>query len=503
MISSLLQAITTSDSRTENGAITNSTSSSALVDLFFQIGALRKQVLANDVTNIMSRFLPALNEDARKAMQILFWSRDILQGAGERGFFKIIIKEMVSTDFNRDILKKNLHLIPSLGRWDDLFVLLNTPLQDNVIQLIKEGLENNDGLLAKWLPRRGLKEAIIRKALGMSAKDYRKKIVNLSKTVEQKMASREFSLINYNQVPSKAMKKYYKAFFKHDKERFQDYLNKLKSGDKNTKINVKTLHPHEIVAPVLRKNNYNDQLVEAQWKALPNYMEGNSERIIPLIDVSGSMTGSKIESPINVAVSLGMYIAERNEGIFKDAFITFSESPKLEIIQGDSIINRIKSIENSKWGNNTNIIAVFDLILNNALKHKITEDEMPTMLLVLSDMEFDSAFPSTYINVRENVGSDGGFSSSKTVEIKVDATTFEIIRTKFEVAGYKMPKIAFWNIESRNKDNVPVKMNENNVALISGFSPSIMKSLLGGKSFTPYDIMMETISKERYSTIEV
>ena len=221
--------------------------------------------------------------------------------------------------------------------------------------------------------------------------------------------------------------------------------------------------------------------IKAMWDNLPNFMEGCKDRILPICDVSGSMYGT----PIEVSVALGCYISERNEGPFKDAFITFSEHPELQILSGD-IISRFKQLRRAKWGMNTNLQAVFDLILRRAQETHMTQELMPTKLLIISDMHFDMAVSSA------------NYWYGHTSE----PTNFEAIKAKYAAAGYEMPGIIFWNVNG-DAGNVPVTMRDQNVGLVSGYSPSILNSVLQAKVLSPMELMLSTVNAERYSVISL
>lgn len=341
-------------------------------------------------------------------------------------------------------------------------------------------------LLAKWLDRKGPKANKIRKYLELSPKDYRKLIVSLSQTVEQLMCAKKFDGINYEHVPSVAMNKYRKAFYKNDSGRFMEYISNVKSGV--AKMCASAIYPYQLYDSFLRSRKEVDtQAIEAQWYSLPNYMEGSTERLLPMIDTSGSMEfyGAL---PARAGWSLGLYISERNESIFKDAFITFSTRPKMVYLQG-SIVERIRAIRSVEWTGTTDIESAFRLLLSKAIENKISEDEMPTTILILSDMQFDPS-RSMY-----------------------NATSYEMMKAHYAAAGYKIPRIVFWNLRAE-PDNVVVSAFDENVGLVSGFSPSALKSILAGeeiqnekpedkKKETPYELMMRIISSERYNDVSI
>lgn len=473
----LVDALRTKDSRTLNGMVTNSTTLNMCVDLFFKIGALRGQEKSKKI----SAFTKAFGEDPLTAMRILFWVRDIRGGAGERGTFREIITYLANN--KKDVLAKNIGLISEYGRWDDLLVLIDTPLKKEALNLIAKALKDGDGLCAKWLPRGNNKNLdkkrwakALRNHLRLSPKAYRKMLAKLSNTVEQQMCAKEFGKINYSHVPSKAMSDYMSAFKKNDPVRFQEYLTSLEKGE--AKINTGAVYPYDIVKNMKMGNSRG---ANAQWDALPNFMEGNTERVLPVVDVSGSMTCSAGNNPnvtcMDVAISLGLYISERNEGPFKDAFMTFSSSPKLQYLKG-SLSDRYSQLKRASWCMSTNLELTFKTILDKAKSMKVSQDEMPTMVLILSDMEFNYA--ATHWG----------------------ATAQEMIRKMYSDAGYEMPKIVYWNIHSKS-DNNPVQFNETGTALVSGFSPALLTNLLAGKDLTPYSMMMDIINSERYSPVMV
>ena len=318
-MSTLLNAMQTKDSFTENGMSTNSSSLNLCVDLFFQIGAMRGQ----DKQRLINVFTKAFGENSLTAMRLLFWARDVRGGAGERKIFRDIIEYLSAN--RTDALRKNLHLIAEFGRWDDLLVLVGTPLEKEALELIASALNNKNGLCCKWMPRPnvGNREkkrwaTALRKQMGMTPKEYRKMLVENSNTVEQLMCAKEFAKIEYSKLPSKAMSDYMKAFSKNDLARFQEYLNSVEKGE--TKINAGAVYPYDIIKNL---NQGNTKGANAQWGALPNYMENNNEKFLPVVDVSGSMScsagGSASLTCMDVAISLGLYISERNAGVFQDA----------------------------------------------------------------------------------------------------------------------------------------------------------------------------------------
>jgi hypothetical protein len=293
------------------------------------------------------------------------------------------------------------------------------------------------------------------------------------------MCAKEFTKIDYSKLPSKAMSDLMKAFSRNDLERFQAYLASLEKGE--VKINAGAVYPYDIVKNL---KHGSARGANAQWTALPNYMEGNNEFVLPVVDVSGSMScpagGNPNVTCMDVAISLGLYISERNVGPFQDAFVTFSESPKLQILKG-SLEERYNQLQRADWDMSTNLEAVFKLILKKAKESNVPQSEMPTMVLVLSDMEFNSA-------VR-------GRSWNPTAQ--------QMIESMYAEAGYKTPKVVYWNIQSRGDNNKPVHFDTNGTALVSGFSPALLTNLLAGKDMTPMSMMLSVIDSERYSPVTI
>lgn len=460
-------AMTTDDARTLNNAVTNSTSGNALVDFFFSVGSLRN---ATD-QEIQSRFARAYGEDRLSALKILFYGRDVRGGQGERRLFRVVIHWLAEVD--PDALLANLHLIPHYGRWDDLFVLVNTRLRYDIYDLFGGALANNDSLAAKWMPRERSRLDSLAKDMarywGMSLRNYRKMIADLSNTVEQDMSANLWSDINYQHVPSVAMMKYRRAFARHNPERWAHYMEQLESGE--AKVNADTLYPSDIVGKVL--NGYIDAIFDHQWNALPNFVQSGD--FIPVCDVSGSMHGK----PMEVSIGLGLYLAERNfSDAFRDLIVTFSGHPQFHRIAGNNIRERVHSLSHANWDMNTNLHAVFELMLNQATKHNVDAEEMPKNILIISDMEFDQCVYNGH-----------------------DQSLFRTMEQMYGHYGYQLPNVVFWNVDAKTS-NYPVKYNQSGVALVSGYSPSIMKTIFGGE-FNPYSIMMNTIGSQRYSAVTI
>jgi hypothetical protein len=457
-----LQSLQTKNALTANGAVTHSTSLNKCLDFFFVAGSARTM----DTASRVSAFIAAFAENQELALKILFWSRDLRGGAGQRCLFQDVARFM-NQNYS-EIWDQLIIHIEEYGYWKDIFVT-ETPNDNNLnwlsIQLEEAATKN---LLAKWFPRKGPWFVAMHKYLKMTPKEFRKKLVSMTNVVETAMCSNKWSSINYSQVPSVAMKNYTKTFNKHDESRFQAFIQDVKEG--NVKVNAGALYPHDLVTKLDSCEANEIGAYTNQWNALPNYMEGSTERILPICDVSGSMTGL----PMEVSVALGLYISERNEGPFKDAFITFDTTPKLQYLQG-SVYERMVQLRRADWGGSTDLQATFRLVLDSAVRDSIPVDQMPTKLLIISDMEFNSA---------------------------CDDTNLEAIQLQYQAAGYPMPELIFWNVNAR-LGNVPAQASEPGIGLVSGFSPSILKSVLQGKVYTPTQLMLDTVMTERYARIRV
>ena len=423
---------------TTNGAITNQTSGKECLDLFQRIGNMRY----SDRLQILENFETAYIENKELATQVLFWARAARIGSGERKTFHTILSEIGKT--SPDFISDNAKTIAELGYWKDLVPYLHIK---NVVTVFAQAIRDKDRLACKWAPR---KCAVLRDELKMTNKEYRKWLKKYSETVEQVMSEKEWSEINYSSVPGSAMRKYNRAFTKQDSKRFDDWKN-----DSTTKASVSATYPHEVL------QTDDEVLAEKLWNNLPDLLSESNENILPMIDVSGSMFGQ----PLAVAISLGMYLSERTKGEFKDLFLTFSENPELVRLDGDSVKERLDNISEADWGMSTNFEAAYEHILRVATKHNVVPESMPTMLLVLSDMQFND--------------SQHGMPH------------FEHIKERYERCGYDLPKIVFWNLDAHY--GTPAQCDDDSVAMVCGFSPSIIKAVLNAEEFNPLSIMMEAL----------
>jgi hypothetical protein len=469
-MNTFVQAVENQEARTANGMKARKSTANKTVDLFYNIGASRGK-------DIVPAFTAAYVEDKDLALRIALWARDARGGAGERELFRSILKHLEKTD--KAAASAMLKKVPELGRWDDIFVFTDKDLKAEAYTMLGDALRAQNGLAAKWTPRKGEVAREIREFFGMTPKQYRKSLVALTKVVETQMCAQDWDNINFSHVPSVASARYKKAFNRHT-TKFAEYVQKLvDKTDPTVKVNAAAVYPYDVLKGINSySNNYMktelDHIV-AQWEALPNFV--GDANILPLVDVSGSMCcpagGKSTTTCMDVAVSLGLYLAEKNQGKFKDTFLTFSSSPELLHLKGN-IVQKMQQMVSSKWGMSTDLHKAFEKILDVAVKGGVPQAEMPEMLLILSDMQFNQC-------------------------IEHNDSALEMIERKYKAAGYTMPQVVFWNLNA--SDNVPVKSDKSGAALVSGFSPAIMQALLKAdmSEFTPEGIMRKTVMVDRYN----
>ena len=488
---------------TENGAVGYRTTGKALLDINFSVASMRRM----PEHQIANKFVKAFYEDKLLAVKWLFFCRDVRGGIGERKLFRSCMKYLAEQ--HKDIAKAVIELIPEYGRMDDIWCLLDTDLKNDVILYIKrqllediDNMKNNKpiSLLGKWIKSENCssKESkrlahIIREGLGLTPRQYRKILSTLRsylKVVETYMSKKEWSEIDYAAVPSRANLIYNSAFLRNDEERRRKYLESLQKGE--TKINAGVLFPHDIVHKYMTSDGWwghkvkssDDITLEELWKALPDYVNGAGNTIC-VADGSGSMTcrvdiASSVTA-LDVANALAIYFAERSSGQFKDTYITFSQRPRIvDLSKGKSLREKIEIALRHNEVANTNIEAVFDLILQTAINKNMTQDDLPQNILILSDMEMDSC-------ARSNNG-------------RLNQKLFKVFADRYAEYGYKLPRLVFWNINSRT-NTIPVKENDLGVALVSGFSPAIVKMVLSNKT-DPFECLLEQINSERYKKVE-
>lgn len=490
----LISALTTEDTKTHNGAVSHSTTGTSLLDFFGKGGSMRSQT--DDAA--IALFRNAYKEDKNIALKILFYLADVREGQGERKLFRNCFKWLALND--EKVAKKLLIQIPEYTRWDNVLETLEgTALEQIALKfvadkLIEDASEKNPSLCAKWAPSEQASSKVtkrlakkVRTVLDYSPKQYRKLLSSLRKkidVVERKMCAGDWSKIEYPAVPSRAASIYRKAFKAHDEARYSKFLTKVEKGEE--KINASVLYPYDIVRSV-RTQSSKDRTLEVQWKALPDYLAGNKHNGIVVADVSGSMDSSGYYggnttniAPIDVAVSLAIYFAERNEGVFKDHFMIFSRDAKLLKISGTSLYQNVKDVLGDREVANTNLQAVFDLILSRGVRNKVPQSEMPECIIIVSDMQFDQAVATGYG--------------------QRDVTNHAAIKAKYAAAGYNVPKLVYWNVNSYS--DTPIKYDDKGTCLVSGCSPVIFKQVLEGKVTSPYQVMIDTVCVDRYEPIK-
>lgn len=488
---------------TENGATAVKSTLDSVVDLFAQIGAMRQRT----DESIIDAFEKAFKEDPLLTTKMAFYARDVRGGLGERRTFKVIIRYLAFEYL--DVLLLNLDHIAEYGRWDDLFVLFNTPAEKAMMTLVAKQLKEDmiaeyPSLLAKWMPSENASSKVSRqraiafaKFMNMTQRQYRKTLSMLRKQidiVERRISSKEWSLVDYSKLPSKAAMQYRMAFMRHDEDRYFEYLDSLNSNKENVKVNADTLFPYDIVKKVIEDSNWGSwfkckkegiykNLYNAQWKALPNYLENDMSDSICMVDTSGSMTCDN-NIPIASALALGIYAAEHNKGRFKNHFITFSSQPKLVELQADNLWDNICSI--ASIVENTNIEAAFKLILDTAVREGLSQEDLPSRITVISDMEFDEA---------TDMGWDERKSSAKK------KTLIKKMSKLYEKKGYKMPRLIFWNVCARN-EQFPMTIQDG-ILFVSGHSPAIFEAITKGEYLDPLGFVEATLNKPRYNLIKI
>lgn len=477
---------------TENGGAALVTTGSDCLDFFAAAGALRSA----EEGDIVGRFLRAWAEDANSAMKLLFYARDVRGGLGERRVFRAILKWLAVNQPESVI--KNLDYVSEFGRYDDLLTLMDTPCENAAIALMKKQLEadlaslSENGevsLLAKWLPsvnasdqRTNAMGKKLARAFGMKEAVYRKSLSALRariRIIENALREKDYTF-DYSAQPSRAMFKYRRAFRRNDGERYNAFLNRVSAG--KATLHADNVAPYELVQPYLtigygtniRSISAEERkTLNATWASLTDF--GGNENALTVIDTSGSMYGYDNARPAAVALSLGIYFAERSKGLYHNHFIEFSARPELIELKGETFADKLCYAASFSQIANTNLQAVFELVLRTAVFHKVRQSEMPAKLIIISDMEFDACVDNS------------------------NETVFENAKRRYEAHGYKLPQVVFWNVAARGR-RVPVSMNEQGVTLVSGVTPRLFSMVAGG-SATPMQLMRDVLASERYAPI--
>ena len=493
---------------TENGALTHKSTMSGLLDLFGMGAAYRTR---SDVDCIML-FSKAYDEDPVYALKCLFYLRDVRGGQGERRFFRVVTRWLANN--KTEAMRRNLKFVPEFGRWDDLYEFIGTKLEKDAFELMRKQLMldvqcKTPSLLAKWLKSENTSSSKsralankTREAFHMNHKEYRKTLSTLReriKVLERLMSENRWDEIEFDKIPSKAGLVYRNAFARHDLERIlsnpeiKTYAEFIK--DTETKVNAKTLYPYEVVAKAYNltyknyysyyyHNSFDDNLdstdraaINKYWDNLKDYFNGCSLDALCMIDTSGSMWGSEASAPINVAISIGLYAAERARGPFAGHYISFSSHPQLIETDGVDFVDKVRRIYSTNLCENTNIEAAFDMLLNTAIKTHCKQSDLPKSIIVVSDMEFDAA--------------RGFYGRSNN-------TLMENIAMKWAQHGYQMPNLVYWNVQAR-QDNIPMTVKDG-ISYVSGFSPVLFEQIMKGK--TAFNLMMDKLNDERYACIK-
>ena len=494
---------------TENGGVTHKTTRSDLLDMFAMGAAMRNR----SDSDVILMFRKAFAENPVYALKCLFYIRDVRGGQGERRFFRIVMNDLAT--FDTEAARRNLGNVAEFGRWDDLYTFVGTPLENDALQIMKDQLAldvqcKTPSLLAKWMKSENTSSyesrrlgTITRKFLGMNHKQYRKTLSILRERInvlERLMSENRWDEIEFDKIPSKAGMKYKNAFARRDviKAKYEAFAK-----DVTTKVNAKTLYPYECVAEavkVMYYGNYysyrqsnvslsdtNRLMVNKYWDNLADYFNGATFNALAVVDTSGSMTGTEASAPINVAISLGLYCAEKAKGPFANHYISFSSRPQLIETEGVDFCDKVSRIYRTNLCENTNIEATFDLILNTACDNHLPQSALPQNIIIISDMEFDSATSGW-----------GWRSDRNRINSRNAETVLEGIARKWAAEGYEMPHLIFWNVDAR-QNNIPM-LGNGRISYVSGFSPSIFETIMSGK--TGYDLMMEKLNSERYACIE-
>lgn len=514
---------------TENGAVALKSTGNKMLDAFGSLAAMKDY----SESLILNTFYRAFKEDPKMAMRLLFYVRDIRGGQGMRRVFRIIVRSLANT--HPELIINNFENFLFFGRGDDLLVLMDTKVETDAINFMKSVLQDDMlavaenkpvTLLAKWMPSENASSVTTKqwakkiiKAFKISPKSYRLMLSTLRQhigIIETDMSQNRWDKINFETVPSRASIIYSDAFMKHVKENYTKYLNDLTEG--RVKVNAGALFPVDIIHKVISANtncwNYgtaarNLKLTEkylynAMWKALPNYFEGKEETGICVVDTSGSMSGT----PMEVALSLGIYCADKCKGPFKNHFITFSENPELQELQGDNLCDKMVNINYDAWDMNTNIEKVFDLILDTAVNANLAQEDLPDKLYIISDMQFDAC-------ICDCDSSPRSYSNRK----KAQGTFMSTMEQRYIENGYTMPAIVFWNVRASECGMFQKQFGDKNCCMVSGYSPSLFKSVIEGTKYIeevnekgekvikqkldPIVIMTNTLMDERYNRVYV
>jgi hypothetical protein len=500
----------TTDTTTWNGAVSHLTSGAARVDFFY--GAMRGVDKARFVELLDKSFA----EDALHTLKLIAYVRDCRGGKGERELGRWAL-ERLAEKYPRELLQNLTFFVGDFGRFDDVVALMNSPVEKSALDLLAKQLEadlavlkQDEGeastkveeedeqtetkkhkarmqsisLCAKWVPseKKALDKKLqmnkkLSKHMGLKPAQLRKLYLSplreRLRILERFMCAKDWDAINFNAVPSVAMHIHGKpkhAFERHLGEKFSEWKDKLVKGE--TKVNAKTLFPHQVVAECMGRSQV-DELLEAQWKVLMEeaVQTGDLRKTLVLSDVSGSMSGR----PMQVSIALGLMISSLAQDEYKDLVLTFETEPRFHHVEGDSLHARVRNLLRAPWGGTTDFAKAFRAVLKVAVDAKLEKDQMLERLIVVSDMQFNSA--------------DSNFE-----------TNYQVLKRDFEAAGYDVPHLVFWNVNGATRD-VPTYSGQAKVSLVSGFSTAILKSVLTGTQITPLQTVLNVVTDERYDSI--
>ena len=481
---------------TENQALTHKTTKSAVLDMFSVCGAYRQ----HSVEDCILMFKNALEENETLAVKCLFYLGDCRGGQGERRFFRVCFKWLAKN--YPEVALRNLQAIPEYRRWDDvIYSTVETPIEDAALAFIKHQLaldveSKTPSLLAKWMPSENASSretkrvaGIVRAYLGMTHKQYRKTLSVLRERiniVERLMSENRWEEIEFDKIPSKAGLIYKNAFARRDMIA-KKYETFAKSAD--TKVNAAVLTPYDVAHQAFscsRRDEVNRAMIDKYWENLPNYYQDNEENGLAIVDVSGSMSGL----PLEAAVSLGAYIAEHGHGPFANHFITFSVKPELVKFEGVDIVDKFQRAKSANWEMNTDIKAVFNMLLTVAKQENTKPEDMPERLYIFSDMQFDDCVTDGTM-IKDRWGEYRNRPDAAGME-----TLLESIASEWAAAGYELPKVVFWNLRA-STNNIPALGGR--FSYVSGLSPSMIETILSGKD--GYDLMVAKLLSSRYDLV--
>lgn len=482
--------------RTENGDVTHASTGTALLDMFSKAGALRLSCsnAADHERQVLAMFTAAYKEHPVGAIRAMFYFRDVRGGQGERRLFRTCLTWLVNEV--PEVAAKILKHVAEFGRWDDLYAAVsqgNAGIQHAALTLMRDQF-NADlealradanapiSLVGKWLKSENTSSresrrlgSITREFFGLSPKQYRVALTKLRKRikiVESLMSAGEWSEIDYSKLPSRAGMLYRDAFKRRDGARYAEFQQRVANGE--VTINAGTLYPYELV----KRACYDPSIeLDNMWKALPNYVGEEEKNALVVADVSSSMDGD----PMMVSVAMALYASERCKGPFHNMFITFNTTPEVIAVRGNTLYEKVRNTMAAPWGGSTNMDATFKLILDTAVRSRAKQEEMPEILYIVSDMQFNAA--------------------DRSMQGDTGKTVLQRWRSQFEAAGYRLPQIVFWNV--RASVGAPARAFDEGVMLVSGLSPSVFKSTLQMKHITPYDAMMEILFGDRYAEIQL